>query len=301
MLPPNQRIDLPLYKAQEVKVVIKRLDLINSPAAGNKYFKLKRNLEKASEEKQGALLTFGGAYSNHIVATALAGRQEGFRTIGVIRGEELENIWSSNPSLRMAFEAGMQFKFVSRQQYRLKSDEKFLSDLKDEFGEFYCLPEGGTNELAVQGCEEILTSEDRNFHLVCCCVGTGGTMAGLVNSLGENQKALGFASLKADGLKEDICKFTSVNRWEISTEYVFGGYARVDKELVRFINDFKEITGIPLDPVYTGKMMYGLNDMIANGAFKAGTSILAIHSGGLQGIRGMNLVLKKKNLPLIDI
>lgn len=282
-------------------VCIKRLDLIDSPAAGNKYFKLKKNLEKASEEGKDTLLTFGGAYSNHIVATALAGKEAGFKTIGIIRGEELADLWLENPSLRLAHNAGMQFKFVTRGQYRRKNDEAFLRHLEGEFGEFYHLPEGGSNELAVKGCGEILTKEDEQFDLICCSVGTGGTLAGLINSLTENQSALGFAALNAADLKEDIRKFTSGNRWDLSMEYHFGGYAKVDKELVEFINFFKDSTGIPLDPVYTGKQMYGLTDMISKGVFKPGTSILAIHSGGLQGIHGMNLVLKKKNLPLIKI
>ncbi len=280
---------------------MKRLDLMNSVAAGNKFFKLKYNLKRASAENYDTLLTFGGAYSNHIWATAQAGKHWGFRTIGVVRGDELTQNWKSNPSLSQAYKAGMQFKFVTRSQYRQKNEPDFLEELKDEFGAFYLLPEGGTNELAVQGCAEILTETDAEFDLICCSVGTGGTLAGLEQSLLKEQSVLGFSALKADSLKEDIRKFASGTKWDLSKDYHFGGYAKVNIELINFINNFKKTTDIPLDPVYTGKMMYGIADMALKGRFKPGTSILAIHSGGLQGIEGMNLVLKKKNLPLICV
>ncbi len=301
MIAINQRIYLPQLEDKNIEISMKRLDLIDSAAAGNKYFKLKYNLERASSVGYDTLLTFGGAFSNHIWATARAGKQAGFRTIGVIRGDELANTWKSNPSLNQAHNAGMRFKFVSRSQYRLKDEQEFLSSLKDEFGAFYLLPEGGTNDLAVKGCAEILDEQDSRFDLICCSVGTGGTLAGLGHSLMNNQSLLGFSALKAEGLKEDIRKFTGGIKWDLSMEYVFGGYAKVSKELVAFINEFKSSTGIPLDPVYTGKMMFGIVDMAMEGRFKTGTSILAIHSGGLQGIDGMNLVLKKKKLPLICV
>lgn len=274
---------------------------MNAAVAGNKYFKLKYNLERASAENYDTLLTFGGAYSNHIWATAQAGKHSGFKTIGVIRGDELAKGWQSNPSLSKAYKAGMRFKFVTRSQYRFKNEPDFLGELKDEFGAFYLLPEGGTNELAVKGCAEILTENDAEFDLICCSVGTGGTLAGLERSLVKDQKVMGFSALKADNLKEDIRNFTGGIKWDLSMDYHFGGYAKVNIELIDFINDFKRTTGIPLDPVYTGKMMYGITDMAVKGRFKPGTSILAIHSGGLQGIDGMNLVLKKKNLPLICV
>ena len=301
MLPPNHRIAFPGLKDKDIQIQIKRLDLIDNPAKGNKYFKLKYNLKKASEDGLKKILTFGGAYSNHILATALAGGQAGFETIGIIRGDELAGLDKLNPTLEAARNAGMKFKFVSREKYRLKNHPSFHRELEEEFGTFYLVPEGGTNQLAVKGCGEILGGQDINFDLICCSVGTGGTLAGLVNTLADNQSALGFAALNAESLKEDICKFTSGKKWDLSMGYHFGGYAKVNRELVEFINDFRKTTGIQLDPVYTGKMMFGIMDMALNGIFRAGTSILAIHSGGLQGINGMNLVLKKKNLPLINI
>lgn len=280
---------------------MKREDLIHPTISGNKYRKLKYNLKAAKEKGVEALLTFGGAYSNHIAAVAAAGKEFGFKTIGVIRGEELNAKWQDNPTLSRAHEAGMEFHFVSRSDYRKKNEADFLSELARHYGDFYHLPEGGTNTLAVKGCEEILNPDDIYFDVICCCVGTGGTMAGLINSSQARQSILGFQILKGNFLKKDICNFVRENQWELVKTYDFGGYAKVSAGLISFINDFKERTGIPLDPVYTGKMVYGILDMVALGRFKEGTRILAIHSGGLQGIIGMNKVLKQKKLPLLNI
>ena len=297
----NERLFLPLIEENGLQLYLKRLDKAHPPVSGNKFYKLKYNLQEAKKNHFNTLLTFGGAYSNHILATALAGKEHDLKTIGVIRGDELLDIWENNPTLRTAYKAGMRFKFVSRTQYRNKNEPDFTDILKKEFGSFYLLPEGGTNELAVKGCSEILTDADRRFHTICCAVGTGGTLAGLVNSSAENQRVLGFTSLKGDFLKEDICNFTPRKNWELSGGYHFGGYAKVDEGLIEFINLFKSQTRISLDPVYTGKMMFGILDMVKQGFFTPGSSILAIHSGGLQGIDGMNAILKKKNMPLIGL
>ncbi|MEP0134551.1 MAG: pyridoxal-phosphate dependent enzyme [Eudoraea sp.] len=301
VLVTNQKISLPLLEKKKVELHIKREDLIHPQISGNKYRKLKYNLLKAKELKYDTLLTFGGAYSNHIAATAYAGKMNGMKTLGVIRGEELVGSWSSNPTLYAAHKLGMKFKFVSRADYRKKEIAGFLDNLKVEFGNFYMVPEGGTNKLAVMGCEEILTPKDSKFDEICCSVGTGGTLAGLINSATPNQHVLGFPALKGDFLKKDICKFVENGNWELCTDYHFGGYARVNESLVSFINEMNQKVGIPLDPVYTGKMIYGILDMIAKDYFKPRTKILAIHTGGLQGIAGMNLFLKSKNLPIIDI
>ena len=301
MLVTNQKITLPLLEKKKVELYIKREDLIHPQISGNKYRKLKYNLLKAKEMKYDTILTFGGAYSNHIAATAYAGMINGMKTLGVIRGEELAGSWSSNPTLSAAHKHGMKFKFVSRADYRKKEITGFLDNLKAELGNFYMVPEGGTNKLAVKGCEEILTPKDLEFDVICCSVGTGGTLAGIINSATPNQHVLGFPALKGDFLKKDICKFVENGNWEICTDYHFGGYARVNESLVSFINEMNQNVGIRLDPLYTGKMIYGILDMIANDYFKPRTKILAIHTGGLQGIAGMNLYLKSKNLPIIDI
>ena len=282
-----------------ISLSVKREDLLNPGIPGNKYRKLKYNLEAARNENKDVLLTFGGAFSNHIAAVAYAGAQYGFKAIGIIRGDELRSRWKANPTLSAAHRLGMRFKFVSREEYRLKEDAGFLKDLENEIGDFYLIPEGGTNELAVRGCEEILGKDDANFDLICCCVGTGGTLAGLSRAALPHQEILGIVVHKDTRIQKDILNFAPAGNWQLNKEYHFGGYAKVSLELIDFINAIKRDYGILLDPVYTGKMMYGLFDMIQKGQFKPNTRIMAIHSGGQQGIAGMNNLLNRKNLPLI--
>lgn len=284
----------------QVEVCVKREDSIHPQISGNKFRKLKYNLDEASRLKHKTLLTFGGAYSNHIAAVSAAGKRFGFNTIGIIRGEELFDKINANPTLKFAQECGMTFKFVSRDAYREKNSSAFLQELKATYGDFYFIPEGGTNALAVKGCEEILMEADAHYNYICCPVGTGGTMAGLINTSLAHQKILGFPSLKGDFLQEEICKFATKSHWELITDYHFGGYAKINIELISFINAFKAQYHIPLDPIYTGKMMYGIFDLMKKGYFPRKSKILAIHTGGLQGINGMNLNLKQKQLPLID-
>jgi len=298
---PNQEIQLPLLTAKNITLYIKREDTIHPHISGNKFRKLKYNLIKAGSLGYKTILTFGGAFSNHIAATAHAGKLHQFNTIGVIRGDELQDSWKGNPTLRFAKEQGMEFCFVSREAYSVKDTKAFLAQLRERFGIFYTLPEGGTNPLAVQGCEEVLTTEDTVFDMVCCSVGTGGTLAGLINSKNDDQQVLGFPALKGDFLKKDIRNFVQNEDWDLVTDYHFGGYAKVTPELVQFINEFKECTGVPLDPIYTGKMVFGILDLAKKDHFMPGTKILAIHTGGLQGIAGMNKKLKKKNLPSINV
>jgi 1-aminocyclopropane-1-carboxylate deaminase len=295
----NQLIDLGQYQLNRLSV--KREDLLGDGISGNKLRKLKYNVAKAKEQGATKILTFGGAYSNHILAASFVKKQYGIDVIGVVRGEELINKVKQNPTLSLAQDNGMKFHFVSREEYKQKTSPIFLKKLKEKFGSFYLLPEGGTNDLAVKGCEEILNNEDVSYDYVCCAVGTGGTIAGIINSSNSNQKILGFSALKGDFLKKDIAALVSKSNWEIFTTYHFGGYAKINNELIDFINLFKVETGILLDPIYNGKMMFGIYDLIKNGYFKKNTSILAIHTGGLQAIEGMNALLKKKGLPLINV
>lgn len=284
-----------------IAVTIKRDDLIHPIVSGNKFRKLKYNLLQAKKENKKSLLTFGGAFSNHIAAVAFAAQEQGFQSIGIIRGDELSDKIAGNPTLQFAQECGMQFEFVSRESYRSKHEENFISDLKSRFGDFYLVPEGGTNELAVKGCQEILTVEDAKFNYVCCAVGTGGTISGIINSSLPHQKVLGFPALKGDFLQDEIRIFVENENWELVNDYHFGGYGKINQDLIAFINQFYADTKIPLDPVYTGKMVYGIFDLIQKNYFPAHSNILLIHTGGLQGIYGMNEKLKKKQLPLITI
>lgn len=281
------------------QVSIKRDDLLHPLISGNKFRKLKYNLEEAKKLQHDTLLTFGGAFSNHILAVAAAGNEFGFKTIGIIRGEELAGKYSQNPTLQKAEQLGMNFVFVSREEYRYKAEAKYIEDLRQKYGDFYLIPEGGTNALAVKGCEEIVTLDDAEFDYVCCAVGTGGTISGIINCSKPCQKVLGFPALKGDFLQEDIRKFATNDNWELITDYHFGGYAKTTPQLIDFMNDFYDQYKIPLDPIYTGKMVFGVFDLIKKNYFSKNAKILLIHTGGLQGIKGMNVVLKNKNVTQI--
>jgi len=294
----NQQLSIKFLNS--ISLHIKREDLIHPIVSGNKFRKLKYNLIQAKAENKETLLTFGGAFSNHIAAVAFAGKEQGFKTIGIIRGNELREKILENPTLQFAQDCGMQFEFVSREEYRHKTEASFLEKLKHEFGDFYLVPEGGTNELAIKGCEEILTKEDAQFDFVCCAVGTGGTISGIINSILAHQKVLGFPALKGDFLNNEIRNFARNENWELITDYHFGGYGKVNPELIAFINQFYVDNKVPLDPIYTAKMVFGVMDLIQKNYFPENSKILLIHTGGIQGIAGMNLKLKSKKLPIID-
>ncbi|WP_347373205.1 pyridoxal-phosphate dependent enzyme [Aequorivita sp. Q41] len=297
---PTLEINLLDFNISGYSLFLKREDLLHPFVSGNKYRKLKYNLQAAKLQNHHTVLTFGGAFSNHIAAVAAAGKQFNFKTIGIIRGEELADKATENPTLLFAQNCGMDLQFISREKYKRKENSAFIKTLKEKFGAFYLLPEGGTNDLAVKGCEEILTKTEETCAYICTAVGTGGTMAGLVKASSEKQKVLGFSALKGTFQTSEITKYTSKNNFEITDSYCFGGYGKIDLNLIRFINEFKEKTKIPLDPIYTGKMMFGIMELLKKGHFKENSRIFAIHTGGLQGITGMNEKLKKKKLPIIE-
>lgn len=278
----NQKIDY--QNDYGIELYIKREDVLHDEISGNKFRKLKYNLDEAKRQGKSRLLTFGGAYSNHIAAVAAAGRDYGFETIGVIRGDELALKYQENPTLKKAMQDGMQFYFATRTQYRDKMNVVFLEKLQQQFGDFYVIPEGGTNQLAVKGCEEILTEEDEVFDFICCAVGTGGTISGIINSLQTHQKALGFPALKGDFLFDDIQPYVKNQQWDLILDYHFGGYAKVSDELRLFIKEFNQKYLITLEPIYTGKMAFGVLDLISKGKFPEKSKILIIHTGGLQGL-----------------
>jgi len=289
---PLQEIVDSVLEDKGLRVFVKREDLIHDKISGNKWRKLYYNLQYAKEQGFSTLVTFGGAYSNHI-----AGNEFGFKTIGFIRGDEHSPL---NPTLQYAKECGMEFRYVDRSAYREKDTVEFQDEFLSEIQNYYLIPEGGTNELAVKGCQEILEDTVIDFDVVCCPCGTGGTISGIINSLKKHQKAIGFPALKGAGfLKEEIGVYVKNSQWELNLDYHFGGYAKVSSILIEFINKFKEKHQIPLDPVYTGKMMYGLWDLIEKDYFRRGSSIVVIHTGGLQGIEGMNTRLKNKGLKII--
>ncbi|MGG5505502.1 MULTISPECIES: 1-aminocyclopropane-1-carboxylate deaminase/D-cysteine desulfhydrase [unclassified Myroides] len=278
---PTVKVKLPF--AQGIELFIRREDLLHPEISGNKFRKLKYNMQAALQANVKQVLTFGGAYSNHIAATAAAGRILGVDTLGVIRGEEIAQVYLENPTLKKAEADGMRFKFITRTAYRFKEDPAFLADLRREFGDFYLVPEGGTNEEAIRGTEEIIQDQDVQYDYICCAVGTGGTIAGLINRSWDHQQVYGFPVLKGDFLAETISRYTQKKNWTLQLEYHFGGYAKYNAELLQFIADFERNTGILLDPIYTGKLLFGIFDLIEQNKFAQNSKILAIHTGGLQG------------------
>lgn len=296
---PKEIITQPVLGFGHKHLYIKREDQIHPFVSGNKFRKLKYNIAQLRQEGLSGILTFGGAFSNHIAAVAAFGKLSGVSTVGIIRGEELETVFLKNPTLKFAAENGMLLKFISRESYKQKNNSDFLNSLKQAYPNFLILPEGGTNENAVKGCEEIITNSDQVYDYLVCCVGTGGTMSGIIRSAFPNQKILGFPALKEDFLPKYITKFVHRENWSLIRAYHFGGYGKVTNELVQFINQFYEKTKIPLDPIYTGKMVFGVVDLIKKKYFKPNDKILMIHSGGLQGIEGFN-AQQKNNLEKIN-
>ena len=265
------------------EISIKRLDLVHPHISGNKFFKLKYNLLAARQQGYKKLLTFGGAYSNHIAATAYAAQLFGFESQGIIRGEELTSK-ALNATLSTAQQFGMQLQFVTREAYRQKQSPTYLAQLQQDYPDYYVIPEGGTNPLAIQGCSEILSDTDReNYDLICCAVGTGGTIAGLIEASHSQQHLLGFSALKGDFLSRELEQLTEKRNWQITDQYCCGGYAKTNTELLQFIRAFEQQYDIPLEQIYTGKMLLGLTDLIQQGTFPKDHRILVIHSGGLQG------------------
>lgn len=290
-------IEIPLKK--NIQLFLKREDLIHPTISGNKFWKLFYNinsyLEKNTENP--FVITFGGAFSNHISAVSALGKEFNLKTLGIIRGEELAEKWNENPTLKSASENGMQFRFVTRNEYREK--ETLTQILQKEFPNALIIPEGGTNEQAVEGIQFMLNNDTKSFDYLCTAVGTGGTIAGISKFAQENQKVLGFTTVDDSSLKGKIFKFSGRQNFEL-IEAHDGKYGKITDENIRFINDFKEKFNIQLDPIYTGKMMRKIFQMIENEKFPEGSKILAFHTGGLQGILGANDMLKKQNRDLIN-
>lgn len=286
---PLQTLSHHFLEEKAIQLGVLRLDKVHSEVSGNKFFKLKYNLEEAGKQEKRRILTFGGAFSNHIYATAAAAYSAGLPSIGIIRGEDAD---LNNPTLRHANKMGMDLHLVDRKSYRNKTSQEFLEKLKDQFGDFYLIPEGGTNELAIKGTREILSDSHSGYSHICVSIGTGGTFVGLAASLQNHQALIGFSSLKGDFISTEIENLLSKFRikpegkLEIQTGYHFGGYGKHRPELIEFILWFYETFKIPLDPIYTGKMAFGIWDLIGKDFFPSGSKILLIHTGGLQGNSG---------------
>lgn len=287
---PIQEIKNELLEKHQVRLLVKREDLIHPLIKGNKWYKLKYNLENAHKQGFKKILTFGGAFSNHIYAIASAGHLFGFQTVGIIRGEEHIPL---NPILSHAVSCGMEISYLDRATYRNKNEAEVINLLKEKFGNFYLVPEGGTNPLAVKGTKEILQSIDIKYDYVCCACGTGGTLAGLVAGVSDNIQKIGFSVLKGDFLQKDIENLLQgaikqkiildkpYLNWQVNNDYHFGGYAKATTALQDFVQDFSQKYQIPIEPIYTGKLFYGIFDLVSRGFFPKNSIILAIHSGGV--------------------
>ncbi|MCO6564536.1 MAG: pyridoxal-phosphate dependent enzyme [Apibacter sp.] len=296
---PIQTFQFPGLQTHQV-LHIKREDKIHPVISGNKFWKLKYNIQKAQESGKETLITFGGAMSNHIVACAAAAQVNGLKSIGIIRGEEIINKWKDNFTLTEASTYGMEFIFVPRHEYRWKEQSNYIRNILDTIPNYYLVPEGGTNSLAVRGAAEILSDKTSAYDVIASAMGTGGTVSGLSVGALSHQQIIGFPVLKnAHFLVKELLKHTHKENFIVNLEYHFGGYAKITTELIEFINEFYYLNHIPLDPIYTGKMMFGLRDMIKKGQIHKDKKILAIHTGGLQGIKEMNKYLSKKNKPTI--
>ncbi len=294
-------LQIPIIEIPErnnVRIFVKREDLIHSEISGNKYWKLFYNVKNylETQPKNPLFITFGGAFSNHIAAVAALGKHLEIHTLGIIRGEELIDKWQENPTLNLASQNRMDFRFVSRENYRDK--EKISELLQQEFPSALIIPEGGTNELAVKGIKHMLSPLTKDFDYICTAVGTGGTVSGLSKFAENHQKVIGFKIVNDSSLENKILELSQKQNFELVDAH-FGGYGKITDEIIRFINTFFQETGIPLDPVYTGKMMIKLYELIDEGFFPENSKILAFHTGGLQGIEGANEMLQQQNRTLI--
>ena len=290
-----QPLPEPVATAHGVRLLLWRDDLAHPALPGNKARKLKYNLQAARQQGHTALMTFGGAYSNHIAAVATAGRLHGLRTIGLIRGDEPAAGAALNPTLARAAAEGMVLHYLSRADYLRRAEPDFVAALLARFGPAYALPEGGTNALALPGCAELVAEirQQTAFDAIAVAVGTGGTLAGIVTGLRGNEHAVGVAALKNGGfLRDDINAQTQAATgrtyasYALHTDFHLGGYAKYSAELLAFIEAFRQRHGVLLDPIYTGKLLWGVLALIGQGYFRPGSTVVAIHTGGQQAWAG---------------
>jgi len=273
-----------LFEKKKVEVCMLRLDEIHPVISGNKLFKLIYFLDEAKRSFHKSIITFGGAYSNHLAATAFAAKALNLKSIAFVRGERPKTL---SPTLLFCLEQGMKLEFVSRTLYQQKNQGAFLEELKMKFGEHILIPEGGFSIKGKEGASLINQYfTDKNITHVCLPVGTATTLAGIVDANKSETEIIGFPVLKNFNDIGKRFKELSVNeerKYSVTGNYHFGGYAKKADELISFMRGFYEENNIELDFVYTAKMMFGVYDLIQKNYFKEGAGILCIHTGGLQG------------------
>lgn len=289
---PEQVITDTLTRSHRINLVVKREDLNHAVFPGNKLRKLKYNFLHAEQSGATAIISFGGAYSNHILALSAAGKMAGLPTIGIIRGEELVSL-PLNPVLQQARKNGMHLEFISREEYRHRNEHDYREQLQSKWRNACIIPEGGSNQPGIKGVSEIIHSLDHHYDFIVSPCGTGGTLAGIIQGIADtgrvNTVALGISVLKNSNqylqtevrnlLKSDISD--QIN-WEINNDYHFGGYAKSTPQLSEFIACFQRDHTILLDPVYTGKTFFAVYALIKSGYFPKDSSVLLVHTGGLQ-------------------
>ena len=286
-----QTISHPLFEKHQLRVSIKRDDSIHPIISGNKWRKLKFNLDFAKMHNYTGVISFGGSFSNHIHALAFSCQQQGLKSIGIIRGEKE---YASNFTLSMSIKWGMELNFVDRKTYRLREDQDYLAELQEAHPDYLIVPEGGSNALALSGVGEVITELNHQceFDTLLTPVGSGGTLAGLIKADKNQHQLIGIAVLKQNGylidqvnsLLGDPLNYT---HWQIMSEFHRGGYAKFSKDDANKVLSFSQQTGFTFEPVYSGKMILALLDLIAQDFFPKGHRIVILHTGGLQGIGGL--------------
>ena len=280
-------------------IFIKREDLLHPVVSGNKFRKLKYIFKEIIINKIPVVITFGGAFSNHLAATAALGNELGVKTIGIVRGQEWRNKINESNTLSYCYSKKMDLICVSREAYKKKETSDEIQKYLKTISNYRLIPEGGTESISVKGCAEILRPIDSKFDVICSSLGTGGTLAGLITASYKKQFILGFNALNSSSALNLVNYYTKKKNWEIINDFTFGGYGKIKPELINFMNNFYKQYKIPLDPVYTGKMLFAIFELIKKNKWRWGKKILVIHTGGLQGISGMNNYLERKKLPIL--
>jgi 1-aminocyclopropane-1-carboxylate deaminase/D-cysteine desulfhydrase-like pyridoxal-dependent ACC family enzyme len=290
---PLQAVEWSPLASRNISLFIKRDDLLHPGISGNKFYKLYHHLQQAQMNDTSTIVSFGGAYSNHLHALSICGKLLGLQTVGVIRGEKPKRL---SPTLVDAQLAGMQLHFVSREQYRRRHNPEWLKELMLRFAPCMVVPEGGGGLLGAKGCMDIASSINQQlpggYDAICVACGTGTTLAGLIAAAQPKASVYGYSALKGeDTLTQEVSTLVGQlgaqqAQWQIFTEYHCGGYAKLPDYLVKFMHIFETETGIQLDPVYTAKLFWGIAQQAEAGFWSEGSTVVAVHTGGLQGRRG---------------
>jgi len=296
---PIEKIELDLFKRKNIEVYLQRDDLLHKDVSGNKWRKLEYGLREYDRSKFDGILTFGGAFSNHLAATAAACQLLEIPLVAYIRGEKPIKL---NDTLQFILNKGATLVWINREEYRELRTRNWPNPNVEIYNRYLVIPEGGQSEMAVKSCMDISKYWGNDYDYACCSIGTGTTFSGMVNGLKDRStKSLGFVMLKDKHyLDDEILKMTLSSNYKLNRAYHFNGFAKVTDELIHFLNTFYKVTQIPLEPIYTGKMMYGICDLAEQDYFPKGSEIIAIHTGGLQGIPGFNARRRSKGKSVLE-